>query len=306
MPLYNAEKYVAEAIQSVINQTYTYWELIIVNDGSTDDSLSVAKRFESDKIKVYAQTNKGQCAANNFGYSKSNGNYIKFFDADDILSSNMLAGQLLLIDSRNDILVSAQWGRFYLNDLSTFKLSKEECWQDMNPVDWLCSSWQNGQSMMQCALWLIPRKILEMSGLWDERLSLINDLEFFTRVILASTDIKFCSTATLYYRSGLHNALSGNKSKLAIKSAYLSIDLATKKFLSCEMSTITQLCCANLWQTFIYEFYYSQPDLAKQAELKVQNLGGSNLDFPCGGYTKMLSKVVGWKVAKWIREKIFS
>lgn len=58
MPLYNAQKYVAEAIQSVINQTYTNWELIIVNDESSDNSLALAKEFENEKIKILNQENK--------------------------------------------------------------------------------------------------------------------------------------------------------------------------------------------------------------------------------------------------------
>lgn len=58
-PHYNAEKYLVEAIESVVKQTYTNWELIIVNDGSTDNSYAVAKRFESEKVKIYFNQNCG-------------------------------------------------------------------------------------------------------------------------------------------------------------------------------------------------------------------------------------------------------
>ena len=306
MPLYNASTYVAEAIQSIINQTYTNWELIIVNDGSTDNSLEVAQNFESDKIKVYTQNNKGQCAANNFGYSKSTGKYIKFFDADDIISANMLEEQLKLIEGSENLVASAQWGRFYKDDMATFKLNPEVCWQDMKPLEWICSSWRNAQPMMQCALWLIPRKVLEKSGLWDERLSLINDFDFFTRVILATAEVRFCSTATLYYRSGLQNALSGQKSRKAVESAFLSLMLGTQKLLSIQSNDLTKICCANMWQGFVYEFYFKFPDLAKQAEKNIAALGGSDYKMPSGSVTNLVSKFIGWKLAKRLNEAIRS
>lgn len=65
MPLYNAEKYVAAAIDSVIAQSYDNWELIIVDDGSTDGSLAVASSYSSDRIRILSQPNHGACVARN-------------------------------------------------------------------------------------------------------------------------------------------------------------------------------------------------------------------------------------------------
>jgi glycosyltransferase involved in cell wall biosynthesis len=304
MPLYNAQNYVAEAIESVINQTYTHWELIIVNDGSSDNSLAVAKQFESDKIKIFTKKNAGAAAARNFGYAKSRGDFIKFFDADDIINPQMIAEQVKLAIQNPQSIISSQWGRFYNGDINTFKLNPEECWQNMNPIDWICSSWKNGQPMTQPGMFIIPKTTVDKATLWDERLTLNDDMEYYTKTILACLNVVFCPNATLYYRSGLPNALSGQKSRKAVESGYLSIELSTQKLLSVKKSVQIKLCCANIWQNFIYEFYYRQPDLAKQAEAKVKELGGSNLAFGCGGYTKMLYNIVGWKLAKWIREKI--
>jgi glycosyltransferase involved in cell wall biosynthesis len=301
MPLYNAEKHVAEAIQSVIDQTYPCWELIIVNDGSTDNSLAVARQFESDKIKVYSQENRGASAARNYGYSFAKGEYIKFFDCDDILSTNMLEVQVARLINNKNCVASSLWGRFYNNNLNTFKLSPEDCWQDMNAIDWIQSSWRRAQPMSQPGMFLIPRQVLEKSGLWDEKLSLIDDFEFFTRVILASDGIKFSKEACLYYRSGLQNTLSGQKSRKAVESAFLSLTLGTEKLLEYDHSPLSKLCCANMWQAFVYEFYYSQQDLARKAELKVKELGGNDIEFPSGKVTKILSKIVGWKWALKIR-----
>lgn len=99
MPLYNAALYVESAIQSVVNQTYTDWELIIVDDGSTDDSLAVVKRYESDKIRVYTQPNSGACVARNKALSLAKGAFVKFLDADDLLSPDCLEKQVAQIQT---------------------------------------------------------------------------------------------------------------------------------------------------------------------------------------------------------------
>ncbi|MGI6469954.1 MAG: glycosyltransferase family 2 protein, partial [Paludibacteraceae bacterium] len=99
MPLYNAALYVEEAIQSVVNQTYTDWELIIVDDGSTDDSLAVVKRYESDKIRVYTQPNSGACVARNKALSLAQGAFVKFLDADDLVAPDCLEKQVAQIQT---------------------------------------------------------------------------------------------------------------------------------------------------------------------------------------------------------------
>src|SRR5688500_3635958 len=93
MPVYNGEKYIKEAIQSVTSQSYSNWELIIVNDGSKDNTASVLNSISDSRIKVFHQENKGQCSAANFAFKNSSGSFIKFFDADDLLSSDMIQKQ---------------------------------------------------------------------------------------------------------------------------------------------------------------------------------------------------------------------
>ncbi|MBE7442729.1 MAG: glycosyltransferase [Flavobacteriales bacterium] len=85
IPCYNAEKFIAETIESVLNQTYSNWELIIIDDGSKDNSSKIITSFLTDsRIKYYYQENKGVSTARNNGISKVNGVYIAFLDADDV------------------------------------------------------------------------------------------------------------------------------------------------------------------------------------------------------------------------------
>lgn len=87
IPVYNTEKYLREALDSIVNQTLKEIEIITINDGSTDSSLDILNEYakKDNRIIVYSQENQGQAIARNFGIEKSKGKYIYFFDSDDIL-----------------------------------------------------------------------------------------------------------------------------------------------------------------------------------------------------------------------------
>jgi glycosyltransferase involved in cell wall biosynthesis len=296
MSAYNAGDYIAEAVNSIINQSYQNWELIIVNDGSTDDTASQITAFSDCRIRSYDQDNKGQCAAANKAFSLSKGDLIKFMDADDLISPDFIRNQVGRLNGRDDLIAYAAWGRFYHNDLNTFILNENYLINDLAPIDWLVTAIGQKSAMMQCALWLIPRNILIKAGPWDETLSLINDLEFFIRVLLQAKIIRFTKNAVLYYRSGLHNSLSALKSRVGAQSAYRSIEKGMSYILQHENSVRTRKIAADCYQNFIYSYYPDHPDLIALAEKKVNELGGSSARFPAGGYTLWLQKILGWKL----------
>lgn len=90
LPVFNGEKYVNRAIKSVLSQNYNNWELIVVNDGSTDNSLNVINSIKSSKIVVICKNNTGVSETRNLGIEKSQGDYLIFLDADDWLESGCL------------------------------------------------------------------------------------------------------------------------------------------------------------------------------------------------------------------------
>lgn len=304
MPAYNAGKYIKDAVSSVLQQSYQNLELIIVNDGSTDDTLAILNSISDTRLKTISTANKGQCAAANLAFENSSGDFIKFMDADDLISLSFLEKQLMLINEDKESVASAKWGRFYDNNLETFTLNPEAVWKDMKPIDWLVSSLQKGPNMMQCALWLIPREILDKSGLWNENLSLINDFDFFIRVLLAANNIRFCPEAVLYYRSGIGSSLSQQKSKKALYSGYLSTKLGCSNILNFETSLRTSKICANLYMSWYYECYPQLPyESEKMKELALSS-GGSAQKFEAGGITKKLTYLLGWRLTKKLKHLI--
>lgn len=105
IPVYNKSRWVEETLKSVTNQSYEDWECIIIDDGSTDESLEVIRKFiESNpgEWKLLTQDNSGQCIARNRGIKESAGEYIAFLDGDDTWAANKLDVQVKLLDANHD------------------------------------------------------------------------------------------------------------------------------------------------------------------------------------------------------------
>ncbi|BDA71452.1 hypothetical protein CAL7716_056180 [Calothrix sp. PCC 7716] len=301
IPCYNASKWLAETLESALAQTWDNIEIIVVDDGSIDNSLAVAKQFEPDGVKVISQANKGASAARNRAFQESQGDFIQYLDADDLLAPDKIELQVkLFLDSNLDFVVSGEWARFHQSPTEASFIA-EPVWSDMPPVDWLICSWEGG-GMMHPAAWLVPRSIAEAAGGWDESLSLDDDGEYFCRVVLASKGVKFCSGAKSYYRSGISGSLSNRTSPLAWESAFQVRELCTNYLLSHEDSPRTRHACAAAFQRLIYSAYPDATNLIKKAEAKVKSMGGSDLK-PDGGYMfRFVANILGWKLAKHMQE----
>lgn len=100
MPAYNAEKYIAESIRSVIKQTYQNWELIVADDCSTDDTAEIVNSFSDVRIHYYkCDKNSGVAQTRNFGISKAAGEWIAFLDSDDLWEPTKLEKQIRFIEN---------------------------------------------------------------------------------------------------------------------------------------------------------------------------------------------------------------
>lgn len=306
-PIYNAEEFLSKTLVSVINQTYKSWELIAVNDGSKDRSLEILNSFakKDARIKIFTIKNSGQCVASNYGINNSNGDYIKFLDADDIISENHLELQYKAIENSPNYLASCEWGRFYNTDYKSAKFVAEPVWKDMKSMDWLKISLAQKSDMMPAWLWLIPRNILDKAGFWNEKLSLNNDFDFSIRLLLAAEGVKFAKNAKFYYRSGLSNSLSQIFSQKAVEAAFLTTKLGCTNFLNAENTKETRLLCANRYQIWIYRIYPDYPDIIKKFENEIKSLGTTTVQIEGGRVLLSLVKVFGWKKAKKIQRLLY-
>src|SRR6266487_2260287 len=189
IPAYNASAWIGDTIKSALNQTWDKTEIIIVDDGSRDDTLSVAKRFASSKVSIVRQENQGAAAARNRAFALSQGDYIQWLDADDLLALDKISKQMEAANECQSkrVLFSSAWGAF-VHRVSKAQFSPTSLWCDLLPVEWLFR--KMGENLhMQTATWLVSRELTEAAGLWHTRLFRDNDGEYFCRVIVASDRI---------------------------------------------------------------------------------------------------------------------
>ena len=186
MPVYNGEKFIEDAVNSVCAQTYNNWELIIVNDGSKDNTAEVLKKYETNsQIKIIHKENGGVSVARNTAISASKGEYIVFLDADDVWHSNHLEVMNELITEYPDAGLYATFTRTELVNGGII----EECnfFKDKPDVVYLedfFKAYYNDKSAMifNITTACFSRKALDVTGLFPVGCAIGEDLELALRV----------------------------------------------------------------------------------------------------------------------------
>ncbi len=297
IPCHNAASWLAETLESALAQTWTPTEIIVVDDGSRDDSLSIARRFEARGLRILSQPNRGASAARNAALAASRGEWLQFLDADDLLAPDKLARQLrLAADVGDGTMICGTWSRFTRTPADADFTPQLLC-ADLPPVEWVTAKLGHN-AMMHPAAWLTPRTLAERAGPWDETISLDDDGEYFTRLVLASRGVRFCREAVSFYRSHLPGSLSGTKSEGAWASAYRSLELSAARLLRAEDSARTRRAAATAFQQFIYEAYPHAAEYRRRAAARVAALGGSELRPEGGPRFQLARRLLGWRLAK--------
>ena len=111
IPAYNAQAWISDTLRSALAQTWEPKEIIVVDDGSTDRTLAIARRFESSQLRVVSQKNQGAAAARNTAYSLSKGDFIQYLDADDLMAPDKIARQMEALGpcQSTRVLLSGSW-----------------------------------------------------------------------------------------------------------------------------------------------------------------------------------------------------
>lgn len=213
IPLYNKEKSILNTIQSVVNQTYTDFELLIVDDSSTDKSASIAASYPDTRIRVIHKENGGVCSARNRGIQEAIGEYIALLDADDQWDMKYLEEQMRMVKDYPD---AAMWGINFA-ELSDGKLIRklatglpdgyrgyvENYFQTPGRVsDLYCSS-----SV------LIRREVFDRVGMFDERIKYAEDSDMWFRII-ACYPVAFYDRYMVFYLYDAENRAMNRKRML--------------------------------------------------------------------------------------------
>lgn len=128
VPIYNSEKYISKCIESILKQSYSNFELILVDDGSLDNSLFICKNYERDKrVKIIQQDNQGVSKARNIGISIATGEWITFIDSDDEIEENMLDTMVQELKDEEIDFIFTGFKKFYFSEKGLKKQEKYSC-----------------------------------------------------------------------------------------------------------------------------------------------------------------------------------
>lgn len=300
IPAYNAELWIADTIRSAIAQTWPRKEIIVVDDGSRDGTAAVARQFAGKNVCVVSKENQGAAATRNHALQLSQGDYIQWLDADDLLAPDKIERQLAGPAEADDkrTLLSGAWAYFnYRTHQARFV--PNSLWADLSAADWLVRKLSENLHM-QTATWLTSRELAEAAGPWDIRLLSDDDGEYFCRVLLASRGTRFVPESRVFYRMTPSSRLSFVGSSDGKKNAlFLSMRLHMQYLRSLEDNERVRNACLVYMQTWFPTFYPERPDLVAELRTMAKELHGDLKEPRLGWKYAWMQPIVGRKVAKY-------
>ena len=243
IPVYNRELLVEEAIKSVYHQSYRPIECIVVDDGSTDQSVTIVEelknKFNSEdfSIKLYQQKNAGAPAARNVGIKNASGAYIQFLDSDDLLYSDKLETQIDFLSKNKNY--DAVYGDWHHGTSDNYNYIKGEQWEDT------LLQFYGGRVIANFSM-LLRKSLVAKIGLWDEDLKRNQEIDYFLRGVLAEGQYGYLPNPTGLWREhdGERIASSnGARHTLAFHDKWIAI-LHEKNFFN---GTLKKTAAYNLF-----------------------------------------------------------
>tara|TARA_R110000868_G_scaffold9301_5_gene46708 strand:+ start:1858 stop:2943 length:1086 start_codon:yes stop_codon:yes gene_type:complete len=294
IPLYNASEYIHETLTRILNQTYKNIEVVVVDDYSTDESYTIAKTFESNKIRVLKNKKKGGNAARNFAFQNSKGDYVKFMDADDYCSENMIKAQLerLLKEGTNQTLV---FSKLRVSYLDVFYDYPRDIDKDYEPgIELLVDIWRlKGYNCPHC--YLLSRQLVEQTGGWNETILKNQDAEFFARVIaLADKALSVPNEFAVWRQTG--KGVSTNTSTEAINSVIDTLDIISKLILRYNDTAEMREICGTYIGAYVLGNYSDIKHLLPKVEQLLHSIN-AKMKFPNRKLIRLFTFCFGWKSA---------
>lgn len=266
IPCFNAERWLREAIDSCLQQTYGAIEVIVIDDGSTDSSLEIIKTY-GDRILWESGPNLGGNVARNRGFALSKGEYIQYLDADDYILPEKIERQVNFLEQTNADAVYGDWrhkrhfpdGRVVLEDIQVSGLQPDILQSLL--ADWWVSP----------ACLLFRRSIVEKTGGWDEQLKAGQDRDFFLSIVMNGAAVIYQPGCYSIYRRHGNVTVSTSSRTRYLESHYLIISRAEQKLKATHQLTST-------YQQALAQSYF--------------RLARKYLDIDTQKYTELLNKAL--------------
>jgi glycosyltransferase involved in cell wall biosynthesis len=304
IPAYNKERWIAQTVESAIAQTWPSKEIIIIDDGSTDQTLSIARRYEGASVKVVAQENAGACVSRNRLVDLAQGKYIQFLDADDLLHPQKIELQMHRASRLRGqrLLLTCSYGSFH-HATGEAVYKPDSLWQNLSPTEWILARIRDNV-WMNPTVWLVDHNLCRDAGSWDPRLARSgdDDGEYVLRLAAKADAVEFVAEANCYYRIGNTGSLNWEMgSPESLSALFLAIDLCIGHVLRVENSERTRSACLAYLQRWYDNFYPERTDLVQRANKIAVQLGGQLIEPDLGWKYNWIQATVGWSAAKKVR-----
>jgi glycosyltransferase involved in cell wall biosynthesis len=243
IPVYNGEKTIKETIESVLNQTFQDFELIVINDGSQDATVGIVEGIQDPRLKLFSYPNAGQATSRNRGVSQAVGKYIAFLDADDLWTTDKLEAQLQALQANPQAAVAYSWTNF-IDESSQFLrrgsyvTATGDVFKNLLVVNFL----ENGSNP------LIRAEALAEVGEFDASLTPAEDWDMWLRLAARYQFVAVPSPQVLYRISA--NSSSSNVSKLEA-GCLPAIERAFSQAPS--LGYLKPICLANLYKYLTFK-----------------------------------------------------
>ncbi len=309
IPVYNCGESLHRTMRSVLDQTYPEIEVILVDDGSTDNSYAFAKQYESDRVKILQQKNAGAAVARNRGLAIAKGEYIQFLDAGDVLDKAKIAAQVSVLQNQPGKVAVCNYKQFTTEEELTNNVYPDQSsfiYSSDDPQDFLINLWggKGELNFIQTNCWLVPKTIIERSGGWRAYRCPDDDGEFFARVLLASEGIVYVPGVYNYYHiaaSGA-NQLSRSKDKKYLQNTLLTIDLKHQYLVRSGHHPYIKKAIASQYLRFAVDMFPAQKILSAIAYKRYSSLN-EKVKVPVlgGRIIELIKTIFGWRVARLTR-----
>lgn len=226
VPVYNVEKYLCSCIDSILAQTFTDFELLLIDDGSRDKSGEICDEYANKdcRVKVFHKENGGVSSARNLGIDESKGEYLFFVDSDDIISSFYIEMFVNYIKKNDSVCVVCK----YTNRLSLLKNQIDSIkTKEMTSSEFLDEIWIS-EGKLDGYLWnkMFKRKILiDLNIRFDEKVSIWEDMLFVVEYFVNISTVVFVDAVLYYYRDTMNSAVKQHGTSKKIEKIFVCLKM---------------------------------------------------------------------------------
>lgn len=290
IPCFNAQRWLSEAIDSCLQQTYPQIEIIVIDDASTDNSLEIIESYGDRVIWESLAENKGGCYARNRGFAISKGKYIQFLDADDYIFPEKIARQVDFFEATKADVVYGDWRhQIHLPDgtsvLEEIKISGHQ--EDI--LESLIANWWTAVASI-----LYTRSAVKNSSGWDESLAVVQDKDFFISVVMNGAKVAYQPGCYSIYRRYGNVTVSTISKTRWVEGHCVVLKKVENKLLNChklcdryrfaislcyfKLARESLLCDYSLYLQLLEKILVREPNFRRKSKQSTYNL----IQYVCG------------------------